>query len=88
MRSMVMLVALMMLAGQAEAAPAKSKGAFCGVWNAVCKRVCVQRGLCGTCGSLHSGCLASGCFNFQSGARCWSNPADVALTDPKFRPTR
>lgn len=73
---------------KADARPAQTIGQFCATWNNVCKRVCTQSGLCGTCPSLYQGCLASGCFNFRSGARCFSNPRDVELTDPKYAPSR
>lgn len=72
----------------AHAQPAKTIGQFCSTWNNVCKRVCTQSGMCGTCPSLHQGCLSSGCFNFRSGARCFNNPRDVELTDPKYAPSR
>jgi hypothetical protein len=72
----------------AFAAPAANKGAFCGSWGKVCLRICTEdaTSCANKCAQRKNACIASGCFNLWTRDRCFSNPQDVALTDPKFSP--
>ena len=83
-------VAVVMLSSvsAASAAPAANRSAFCGVWTNVCKRVCKDGpALCGPkCGDRAGTCRRTGCFDLWSVQRCDSNPRDVDLTDPKYKP--
>jgi hypothetical protein len=65
--------------------PATSKAQFCSVWHAVCNRVCRDGALCvGKCQQRHNTCNSTGCFDLWDRNRCFSNPRDVELTDPKY----
>jgi hypothetical protein len=68
--SAAVLLGLALLFFGAAPALAETRTQFCSRWNQFCNRVCTPEGLCGTCPSLYSTCLATGCFNFRSGPRC------------------
>ncbi len=91
MKALVVLAALLALTAPAVAAPAKTKGEFCAVWERVCNRVCPPSrpgaDCPGECSRMRAGCNKTGCFPFTSPRpRCFYNADDRELTDPKYAP--
>jgi hypothetical protein len=89
----LVLSAVFLATAPTSAQPAATQDVFCDRWGGVFGRVCrpgveprfscqEQRQF------LTRECKRTGCFNFRSGARCFSNAADRELTDPKYRPKR